>query len=105
MPTLSVIFPSVPGASFDYDYVEQVHVPLVMERWGNSGLEAVDLVRGVSSPEGGDPPYLAIGMLRFGSLDQIELALSGEHVGEIGADIAKFTDVKPIMQVNVKIGG
>lgn len=103
MPTLTVLFPSAAGASFDYDYLANVHLPLVLNRWRDSGLEAVDLLRGIGVSEGSEPPFLAIGMLRFNSLDRLRAAMTGEYAAEIGADIRKFTNVEPIMQVNVAI--
>lgn len=30
--------------------------------------------------------------------------MTGEHAAEIGADIAKFTNVKPVLQVNADMG-
>jgi uncharacterized protein (TIGR02118 family) len=100
MATISIVFPSSDGASFDYQYAQGVHLPLVLDRWGQSGLERVELLRGVSSADGGAPPFLAVGLLRFTSLEHLHAAMTGEHAAEIGADIAKFTNVKPVLQVN-----
>lgn len=104
MATISIVFPSSSGASFDYEYAQKVHLPLVLDRWTPSGLERVDLVRGMSSADGSAPPFLALGLLRFTSLRHLQAAMAGEHAAEIGADIAKFTNVKPIVQVNAEMG-
>ena len=75
----------------------------MLARWGQSGLEKVELFRGVSSADGGAPPFLAVGLLRFTSLEHLQAAMTGEHAAEIGADIAKFTNVRPILQVNAEM--
>lgn len=103
MATISIVFPSSDDASFDYQYAQAVHVPLVLDRWGQSGLEKVELFRGVSSADGGAPPFLAVGFLRFTSLKHLQAAMTGEHAAEIGADIAMFTNVKPVLQVNAEM--
>ena len=75
-------------------------MPLVLARWGEAGLEKVELFRGVSGVDGDNPPFLAVGLLRFTSLTHLKAAMAGEHAAEIGADITKFTNVKPILQIN-----
>lgn len=104
MASISIFFPSADGASFDYDYLERVHLPLVLSRWGKSGLENIDLFRGVSDAAGSAPAFLAFGILHFATLDHLRAAMTGGHAGEIASDIAKFTNVRPVLQINRKIG-
>jgi uncharacterized protein (TIGR02118 family) len=100
MATLSVIFAAAEGAEIDFDYLQRVHRPLALELWGPSGLEEVTLLRGVSGTDGREPPFLAIALLRFSSLDHLKAAMTGAHAGVLGSDIANFTNVEPVMQVN-----
>ena len=104
MATISIFFPSSGRASFDYEYAQKVHLPLVLDRWGQSGLERAELFRGVSSADGSAPAFLAMGLLRFTSSNALRAAMTGEHAAEIGADIARFTNVKPILQINSPMG-
>lgn len=103
MATISIVFPSSDSASFNYEYAEKVHLPLVLDRWGQSGLEKAELFRGLANVDGSAPPFLAIGLLRFSSLSHLQTAMAGEHAAEIAADIAKFTNVKPLLQVNARM--
>ena len=105
MPTISVIYPRSEGATFDYDYYEQTHLPLVVERWRDAGLTGAEALRGVGAPDGGEPPFLAIALIRFDTMDRFRAALAGPHAAEIMGDIANFTDVTPVIQVNERIGG
>ena len=104
MTTISVIYPRSEGAAFDFDYYEATHLPLVAERWRGAGLLGVEALRGVGAPDGGPPPFFAIALIRFGSPDQFRAAATGEHAAEIMGDIANFTDVAPLLQVNETIG-
>ena len=105
MPTISVIYPRSEGATFDYDYYEATHLPLVVERWRDSGLTGAEALRGVAAPDGGEPAFFAIALIRFDTIDSFRAALGGEHAGEIMADIANFTGVTPVIQVNEPLGG
>jgi uncharacterized protein (TIGR02118 family) len=104
MTTISVIYPRSEGTTFDYDYYEQTHLPLVAERWGDAGLVGAEALRGVSAPDGSEAPFFAIALLRFESMDRFRAAVSGEHAGEIMGDIINFTNVQPSLQVNERIG-
>lgn len=103
MANISIVFPASDNASFDYEYAEKVHLPLVLDRWGQSGLERAELFRGLANADGSAPSFLAMGLLRFSSLSQLQAAMAGEHADEIGADMVKFTNVKPLLQVNAKM--
>lgn len=60
-------------------------------------------MRGVAAADGAEAPFLAIGLIHFESIEAFQAAIEGEHAAEIMADIAKFTNVRPILQVNEKI--
>lgn len=98
--TITVQYPNTPGSKFDMDYYLQTHVPLVKERWLGNGMSEARAVKGVAS---GDPSvpalYQVIALLRFDSADAFQNAI-GEHGAEIMADIAKFTDVSPVLQIS-----
>ena len=104
MPTISVLYPRSDGASFDFDHYRTVHLPLIEKRWGGAGLVSVKALRGLGSPGGGEAPFVALALISFGTADQFQAALGSEQMSEIMADIANFTNVKPIIQVNEAIG-
>jgi len=103
MAVVTVIYPREPDATFDFDYYVQHHLPLLMQRWEPSGLEAVEALRGVAGADGGQPPFLAQALLRFSSMQSFQAAISGEHMQEIIGDIRNFTSAQPIVQVNEAI--
>jgi uncharacterized protein (TIGR02118 family) len=103
MATISVIYPRSEGATFDHDYYQNVHLPLVAERWKDAGLTGGEGLRGVAGGDGGEAPVFAIGLIHFESMKAFEAAMGGEHAAEIMGDIANFTNVQPILQVNERI--
>ena len=105
MTTLSVAYPREPGASFDFDYYEKVHLPLVARLWADAGLTGGGALRGTAGADGGEPPFFAIGLIHFQSADALGAALNGPHAPEIIGDIANFTTVAPILQINEDIPG
>ncbi len=105
MTTLSVIYPRSAGATFDYDYYEQTHLPLVASRWQDAGLVSTEAFRGVSAPDGSEAQFFAIAMISFDSPEHLGAALTGEHAAEIMGDLTNFTNVQPSVQVNEGIRG
>lgn len=102
MPTISVLYPRSDDATFDFDYYERVHLPLVAERWKDGGLTKVEALRGIAVD--GEPPFMAIALISFDTMESLAAAANGPHMAEIGADLANFTNVRPIRQVNAAIG-
>ena len=103
MATLSVCYPRSAGATFDYDYYQTKHLPLVLQRWADVGLTGGEALLGKASPDGSESPFLAIGIIHFESRARLDAALTGEHAAEIIGDIRTFTNVEPLLQVNERI--
>ena len=103
MATLSVVYPRAPGATFDYDYYQNKHLPLAGRYWVGAGMVGGEALLGQSTPNGSESPYFAIGILHFESEDALNAALAGEHASEVLGDIRNFTDVEPIVQINQRI--
>jgi len=99
MIVVSVMYPASADAKFDMKYYLERHVPLVGERWGSMGLREAKVLQGVGAPGGGVAPYQVMALLTFDSAVAFEQAVA-QHGKEILRDIANFTNVQPIIQVN-----
>lgn len=66
---------------------------------GALGLVKMEWMRGVGAPDGGMPGYEVITLLTFTSKEAFESALAASGA-EIVGDIASFTNVQPLMQIN-----
>ena len=104
MVTLSVVYPRSEGTHFDFDYYRETHLPLVSQKLRPLGLKDAFALRGTAAAGGGDAPHFAFAFLNFESVEILGAALASPQAAEVVADIAKFTDVKPLMQVNEHIG-
>ena len=104
MPIATVIYPRREGATFDFDYYERTHLPLVVSLWAEAGLTGAEALRGTAAADGSEAPFVAMALLRFASMDGFRAAMGGPHAPEIIADIANYTDIQPVIQINEPIG-
>jgi uncharacterized protein (TIGR02118 family) len=88
---LSVLYPTTDGAAFDHDYYRDSHVPLCLATWG---LATAEISKGV------DGPYVAAVQFSFDSLDDMNAAFAHEGTGAIMADVANYTSIIPLMQID-----
>lgn len=103
MVQVSVMYPNTAGSRFDERYYLNEHAALLQRCWSGMGLSDVRLLRGVGTPDGGAAPYRVIALLTFDSAEALQAAVA-KHGAEVFADIARFTDVQPIVQVNAPLG-
>jgi uncharacterized protein (TIGR02118 family) len=99
MIVVSVMYPASPGAKFDMDYYRAKHIPLVGARWNSCGLREAKVLQGVGAPGGGVATYSVIALLTFDSAQDFDQAVA-RHGAEIIGDIANFSSVQPVIQVN-----
>ena len=104
MIKVSVMYPNTPGARFNHEYYRDKHMPLVKARMGES-CKFYTVDKGLA---GGAPgaPATYVGMCHIFS-DSVEAfqAGFGPHAKEILADIANYTDLAPVMQINEVVVG
>ena len=63
------------------------------------GLLETRLVRGVGTADGGESPFQVMALFRFRSLQDFQSAAQA-HAQAIIADVPRFTDVQPIIQIS-----
>jgi uncharacterized protein (TIGR02118 family) len=99
MIKVSVMYPSQPGARFDHDYYRNTHMPLVKARMGKACLYyTVD--KGLAGGAPGTPPtYVGMCHIFAESVESFQGSF-GPHLPEIMADIPKYTDLTPVMQIS-----
>lgn len=99
MIKVTILYPYAEGKHFDMHYYEHTHMPLVATLMGDS-LKAVKIDKGIASGRPGEPlPFAAIGYLYFERLSAYENALA-PYADTIRKDIAKYTDIIPVIQVS-----
>ena len=98
--TITVLYPNTPESRFDVDYFVGTHIPLVEKSWSGKGLTSVKLLKGAATADPATPPpYRVITVLGFESLAAFKAAAKESGAAVMG-DIANFTDVTPVVQIN-----
>ncbi|MEJ1939255.1 EthD family reductase [Nostoc sp. NIES-2111] len=103
MVVVSVMYPNTPGSRFDHRYYVEDHGALLQRCWAGMGLTEVRLLRGLGALGGGPATYQVTALLTFTSMAAFEAAVAA-HGAEVLADIPRFTDVQPLVQVNSPLG-
>jgi uncharacterized protein (TIGR02118 family) len=93
MANLVVSYPRHDGASFDAAYYRDVHIPLVERAWGPCGMVGADILW----PADDGQPNAAMVVLRFADSASIDAALGSPATPEVLGDVAKFTDIQPVI--------
>jgi uncharacterized protein (TIGR02118 family) len=93
MIKVTVMYPYTEGARFDHAYYRDRHMPMVKSRLGNAcAYYTVD--KGLA---GGARAFVAMCAFICDSAEGYEAAMR-EHRAEVLGDIAKYTNIAPVMQ-------
>ena len=96
---VSVMYPFSEGKTFNMEYYETKHMPMVAGFLG-ANLVKYTIEKGVASGIPNQPlPYMAIGIFYVKSLEEYQSAI-GPNRDAIRADFANYTNVAPIILVS-----
>ncbi|MBO9615162.1 MAG: EthD family reductase [Dyadobacter sp.] len=96
---ISVMYPFSEGKTFNMEYYETKHMPMVAGFLG-SNLVKYTIEKGISSGIPNQPlPYMAIGTFYVKSLSEYQKAIAPNR-DAIRADFANYTDVAPVILVS-----
>ena len=98
--SLQVLCPITESTNFDYDYYFGKHITIVGENIGEY-MESSVVTKGIAGPDI-PAPYYAIATLVFKDKSALHGALS--KIDKPVADIANFTNTKPIMLIGEAVG-
>ena len=100
MICVTVLYPQTNGARFDWAYYTGKHIPLCRQKLG-AALKGVRVERGLAGEGSPDTPapFVAVVDLLFDSVEAFQAAF-GPAEAEIVADIPKYTDIEPVVQIS-----
>lgn len=99
MIKFSVYYPADGGSKFDHDYYRTSHMPLIQERLGEACLR-YEIDKGLAGGEPGSAPeFVAACHIYSPTLETFQEAF-GPHAAEILADVARYTDITPVVQIS-----
>lgn len=97
MIKVNILYPNKEGSRFDLEYYINTHMPMSIQSLGTA-LRGVSVEHGLSAADPALPPaYIAMCHLRFDSIEAFLEAFM-PHAELLQADIAKYTDIEPIIQ-------
>jgi uncharacterized protein (TIGR02118 family) len=103
MYILTIHYPNSDGATFDFDYFHQKHLPEVGNVFLPFGLGWATVMRGEQSVDGSPPAFFATTVLSFPTEQAARNAVASEGAKTLLADLANFTSVTPQMQFNTSV--
>lgn len=96
---VSVMYPFAEGKTFNMEYYETKHMPMVAGFLG-SNLVKYTIEKGVASGIPNQPlPYMAIGIFYVKSLSDYQAAI-GPNRDAIRADFQNYTNIAPVILVS-----
>ena len=96
---VSVMYPYAEGKTFNMEYYESKHMPMVAAFLG-SNLVKYNIEKGLASGIPNQPlPFMAIGTFYVKSLSDYQTAI-GPHRDAIRADFANYTNISPVILVS-----
>lgn len=93
--SLLVLYPNHEGARFDFDYYRNTHIPLAMKVMKADKVTLTEGLPGKDAP----PPFVMICHFQFASPEALATANAKPEMADVRADVAKVTDIKPIVMV------
>jgi uncharacterized protein (TIGR02118 family) len=96
---VSIMYPFAEGKTFNMEYYETKHMPLVAKFLG-SNLVKYTIEKGVASGLPNTPlPYMAVGSFYVKSLADYQAAIA-PNINAIRSDFANYTNVAPVILVS-----
>ena len=100
MIKVSIFYPNTQVSKFDLDYYLTHHIPMLKKHLEPQGLESVEIDEGIGTPKPDSPaPFSVVEHLVFNNYEVMQMAL-GTHNDVLMADVANFTNVEPLVQIN-----
>lgn len=96
---VTILYPNGEGKTFDMDYYEMKHMPMVAGFLGNN-LKFYEIDKGVSGRTPEDKlPFLAIGYFYVQDIAEYNQAIAQNREAVVN-DIKKYTNIQPIVQIS-----
>jgi uncharacterized protein (TIGR02118 family) len=92
MHKLTVCYPAGDGTTFDMAYYRTAHKDICFSSF--PGLQRMEIDEGVNGP------YLAMAHLYFDSMEALQSGVGGPNAAAAAADMANFTNARPVMQIS-----
>lgn len=94
-----ILYPNGEDATFDMDYYEEKHMPMVAGFIGDN-LKFYEIDKGLAGRTPEDKvPFVAIGYFYVSDLAQYNEAI-GQNIDAILGDFKNYTNIRPVVQIS-----
>ncbi|HEY94735.1 MAG TPA: EthD family reductase [Dehalococcoidia bacterium] len=98
------MYPNDPDKKFDMDYYLNKHMPMLHETLNPVGLIKTEVDKGLRGQGENTPPaYRVICHLYFNSMEDFQKI--EPYAAELFADVPKYTDIVPVVQISEIVQG
>jgi len=103
-PCLTVLYPQGPADRFDHEYYRDHHVTSLIKLFGHEAISRIEIRKGLSSPEGTNPPlYSCTANIYVADAQAFAAAASRNHQRVVD-DIPHFTSISPVSFMTEVVG-
>lgn len=96
---VAILYPNGEGKTFDMDYYQAKHMPMVAGFLGNN-LKFYEIDKGIAGRTPNDKvPYLAIGYFYVKDIAQYNQAIAQNREAVVN-DIKNYTNIQPVIQIS-----
>jgi uncharacterized protein (TIGR02118 family) len=96
---VAILYPSGEGKTFDLDYYENTHMPMMAGLLGKN-LKFYEIDKGIAGRTPNDPvPFVAIGYFYCYDVAEYNRVI-GQNIAAILEDIKKYTNIQPTIQIS-----
>lgn len=96
---VTILYPNGDGKTFDMDYYENKHMPMVA-RFIGKNLKFYEIDKGISGRTANDKvPYLAIGYFYVKDVAEYNKAI-GQNRDAVVSDFKNYTNIQPVVQIS-----
>ena len=96
---VAILYPNGDDKTFDMDYYEKKHMPMVAGFLGKN-LKFYEIDKGIAGRTPNDKaPFLAVGYFYINDVAEYNKVI-GQNIDAIRKDIAKYTNIQPTIQIS-----
>jgi len=96
---VEILYPNGEDKSFDMDYYEKNHMPMMAGLLGKN-LNFYEIDKGIAGRTPNDKvPFVAIGYFYINDVAEYNKVI-GQNIDAIRKDIAKYTNIQPTIQIS-----
>ena len=96
---VAILYPNGEGKTFDMDYYEKKHMPMVAGFLGKN-LKFYEIDKGISGRTANyKPTYLAVGYFYIKDVAEYNKSI-GQNIDAIISDFKNYTNIQPVVQIS-----